>query len=352
MTPYYFFTSVTRKSDLWQRPFSVEPRPREDWATGDFVVGRVTGKSNRLYRCETKTGRMAEMVRGDLLVGAFGQRAATLEGVGDWRRIGDDLEMDALTGAGLLGKATSSSPLLPELMRLEYRGHAVRDGCKVTMGDFVDRVEPVALDIPVILIIGTSMSAGKTSAGRVVIRALTYIGQDVVAAKLTGAARYADILSFRDSGARAVFDFVDVGLPSTVCEPEVFRDDLSQLLARIQATGADVLVVEAGASPLEPYNGSVAIEAIRDLVRFTVLCASDPYAVVGVQSAFRQRADLVAGPAANTEAAVALVHKLTGLPAINLLDHGSYPALKDMLADALGVDSATATQPVLRQPVS
>ena len=285
MAAYYFFSSVTRMSDLWKKPFEVVHWPRDQWATGDFVVGRVIGEHNRLYRCETKTGRMAEMVRGDLLVGAFGLRAATLEGVGNWRDIGDDMEMEALTGAGLLGKATSTSPMLPNLMHLKYQGHVVRDGCKLNMGDLVQRIEPVPLEMPVVLVIGTSMSAGKTSAARVIIRALTYIGQEVVAAKLTGAARYADVLSFRDSGAREVFDFVDAGLPSTVCEPDLYRDALGQMLARVQMTGADVLVAEAGASPLEPYNGSVAIEAIGGLTRFTVLCASDPYAVLGVQTA-------------------------------------------------------------------
>lgn len=342
MAAYYFFSSVTRNSDLWKQPFEVQQWPRAQWATGDFVVGRAIGERNHLYRCETKTGRMAEMVRGDLLVGAFGLRAATLEGVGDWHKIGQDLEMDALTGAGLIGKATSTSPMLPDLMRLKYQGHVVRDGRKLTMGDFVQRVEPVSPQIPVVLVIGTSMSSGKTSAARVIIRALTYIGQDVVAAKLTGAARYADVLSFRDSGAREVFDFVDVGLPSTVCEPDLFRDALGQLLTRIQMTGADVLVAEAGASPLEPYNGSVAVEAIGGLTRFTVLCASDPYAVLGVQTAFGQRPDLVAGPAANTNAAIALVDKLAGVRAMNLLDRKCYPVLKDLLAESLGVDNATA----------
>jgi len=156
------------------------------------------------------------------------------------------------------------------------------------------------------------------------------------------------VLSFRDSGAREVFDFVDVGLPSTVCEPDLFRDALGQLLTLIQVTGADVLVAEAGASPLEPYNGSVAVEAIGGLTRFTVLCASDPYAVLGVQTAFGQRPDLVAGPAANTDAAIALVDKLAGVRAMNLLDRKCYPVLKDLLAESLGVDNATAQHRIVR----
>ena len=43
------------------------------------------------------------MVRGDLIVGALGRRAATLEGVGDWRAVDEELELEALTSAGLLG---------------------------------------------------------------------------------------------------------------------------------------------------------------------------------------------------------------------------------------------------------
>jgi hypothetical protein len=335
--PHYFFASVTRNSDLWAVPFQIEALERSAWGTGDFVLGRVTGKRNRLYQCETKTGRMAEMVLGDLMIGALGERAATLEGVGHWGAIGEDLVMEALTSAGLLGKATSTSLLLPDLMRLDYRGHVVRKGRKLGMSDFVVRVPATPLDIPVVLLIGTSMSAGKTTSGQVIIRALNYMGMNVAAAKLTGAARYRDILQFRDAGAVHVFDFVDAGLPSTVCPARQFRRGLDCLMARIAASEADVLVVEAGASPLEPYNGSIVVDYVKDITRFTVLCASDPYAVLGVQTAFgdQLRADLVAGPASNTTAAENLVKELSGLPTLNLLDRSNNPELIALLQKAL-----------------
>ena len=337
MKPHYFFTSVTRNTNLWQLPFDLRRLDFKDWSTGDFVAGRVTGKRNRLYRCETKTGRMADMVRGDLMIGALGRRAATLEGVGDWRAVGDNLELDALTGAGLLGKATSISPMLPELMRLEYLGHVTRDGKKLGMADFVSPAEPRKLEIPVVLLIGTSMSAGKTSSGQVIIRALTYLGLRVVAGKLTGAARYRDILKFRDSGATHVFDFVDAGLSSTVCSESRYREALELMLSKIACCEADVVVAEAGASPLEPYNGTMLVNYLKDQTCFTILCASDPYAALGVQAAFGEhlQADLVAGPAANTNAAIQLVHELTGLEALNLLDRRSYPRLTVMLQRAL-----------------
>jgi len=227
--------------------------------------------------------------------------------------------------------------MLPYLMRLEYLGHVVRRDAKLNMMDFVVPAAPRTLEIPVVLLIGTSMSSGKTTAGQVIVRALKYLDVDVVAAKLTGAARYRDILKFRDAGARRVIDFVDAGLPSTVCSEERFRTAFELMLSKIAAWDAQVLVAEAGASPLEPYNGATVVEYLRDLARFTVLCASDPYAVLGVQNAYGEGlcADLVSGPAANTVAAIRLVGQLSGHRALNLLDRNSYPELVDLLKQAL-----------------
>ncbi|MDJ0827022.1 MAG: hypothetical protein QNJ16_16125, partial [Rhodobacter sp.] len=266
-----FFTTVTRIADVETNGFEVAPLPHDDWATGDYVICEVQGRPGPLYQIERPSGRMCQVFDGDHVVGALGTRAATLEGVGGWRDVDADGAMHALTGAGLFGKATSVSPLLPPLMRLQYGGHLMREGGKLTMRGFCAEVAPLALDMPVILLIGTSMSAGKTASGRVIVHELAQMGLKVAAAKLTGAARFRDMLSWKDAGAADVFDFVDVGLPSTVCPPEDFGPLLTELLSKIAATGADVLVAEAGASPLEPYNGSVAMQMIDDKVRMMVL---------------------------------------------------------------------------------
>ena len=342
MKPHYFFSSVTRCSDLWVEPFEVRNLDRSHWATGDFVVGRITGERNRLYRCETKTGRMTEMVVGDLMVGALGKRAATLEGVGDWRATGADLQLEALTSAGLLGASTSVSPLFPNLMHMQYEGHVLRNGRKVGMKDYVVSAIPRKLEIPVILLIGTSMSSGKTTAGRVIIRALKYMGLNVAAAKLTGSARYRDILQFRDAGADYVVDFVDAGLPSTVCAEDRYRAAFDLMISKIAACDAQVLVAESGASPLEPYNGATVVRNLADQTCFTVLCASDPHAVLGVQTAFGPdlRADVVSGPAANTSAASDLVLQLSGLECLDLIDRRHYPKLSRRLMEALGMEES------------
>ena len=139
---------------------------------------------------------------------------------------------------------------------------------------------------------------------------------------------------FADAGAEAIFDFVDMGLPSTVVPPEIFRQAMSKLLGRIAATGADVLVAEAGASPLEPYNGDIACELLKEHIACRVLSASDPYAVVGVEKAFGFTPDLVTGPAGNTQAARDLVAELTGLEAVNIMQPDSLPRVRAMLQSA------------------
>lgn len=328
------FSSLTRKSDLQLEPFDIREIPRADWATGDFVIGDITGPQNRPLQVELASGRMVQALKGDRVVGAFGNRAATLEAVGNWEDISGHA-MHAMTSAGLFGAVTSLSTLIPPLTHLEYVGHAMRDDQKVVMSDF--RIhEEGTFDIPVVLLVGTSMSSGKTTTGRLVVHELERIGLNVIGAKLTGAGRYRDILSYRDAGASAIFDFVDAGLPSTVVPETEFRRVIRPLLHHINGLSPDVAVIEAGASPLEPYNGTAAIKEIgEDNIRCKILCASDPYAVVGVEKAFGLRPDLVTGPATSTSAAIDLVRKLTGVAALNVMDPDCLPALRSVLKESL-----------------
>ena len=329
------YASVTRIADLPTQPLRHEALPPGEWAAGDYVVANVLPYQGAVEGIELTTGREIEALPGDLVVGAFARRYATLEAAGSFQAIEEDLLMHSLSEGGCFGKLTSKSRFSPDLLPLEYMGHVLGNGHAINMRDVVPTPPDAGFDLPVVLIVGTSMSAGKTYSGRIALRRLKELGQTVVAAKLTGAGRWHDVLSFGDAGADYIFDFVDAGLPTTVCPPDEFRAAMDGLLARIRATGADVLVAEAGASPLEPYNGGTLVDMLRDRVVFTILCALDPYAVVGIQEAWDMSFDLVAGPTANTEAGVELVERLTGLEALNLIDRGNYLRLRTMLGEAL-----------------
>ena len=330
-----FLASLARIADFDTNPYDFRPLDRAQWDSGDYVIAEVTGERTDLYIIESCRGEMLPVKAGDQVIGALGHRAATLEGVGSFLDVRRG-EMHAMTGAGLLGRFTSYSILLPDPLALRYRGHIVRDGAKITMKQFAMDLDEGEFNVPTILIIGTSMSAGKTVTGRRVCEILSRSGLDIVGAKLTGAGRYRDVVSFRHAGAANIFDFVDVGLPSTVVTEDEFRAAIRPLLSHIGSMRPDYLVVETGASPLEPYNVGPAIDELGDNIACILLAASDPYAVVGVEKAFGIRADLVPGPAANTSAAIDLVRKLADLPAINAIDRKTLPELSAFLADKLG----------------
>jgi hypothetical protein len=331
-----FLASLTRISDLDKNPFDVRPLPRSQWHNGDYVLTEAAAPASELYQVELSSGEMVPVDPGDTIIGAFGSREATLEGVGSYTAVTSS-RMHMLTAAGLLGRFTSFSIMLPRPMSVIYRGHVVRDGRKLTMRDFALQSEPRTFSVPTILMVGTSMSAGKTVTGRRVCEILSASGFKVIGCKLTGAGRFRDIASFRKFGAREIYDFVDVGLPSTVGPEAEFRTAIRHLLSHIESRKPDFMVAEAGASPLEPYNVAAAMDELGDTIRCTILCASDPYAVVGVRDAFALEPDLVAGRAAQTSAAIELVRKLTGLRALNVIDRRTIPEFRRFLEQKLDI---------------
>ncbi len=336
--PCFIFGSLTRIADLPGLDFEVRKISKERWRRGDYIALEVSSAGDGRLPVELRDGRMMKVMRGDYLVGALGVRHATLEATGSWRLGEPDRPMHVLTGAGLIGYMTSKSTYVPSFIKGDYFGHLLLDGHPVNMEDY--RLKPVAdsMKKPVVLLAATSMSAGKTTAGSIIIRELKRAGKRVVAAKLTGAGRYKDILAFHDAGADEIFDFVDAGLPSSACSPEAYKPALHALLSNIGASHADIAVIEIGASPLEPYNGELAIGAIRDQIRFAILGASDPYSVVGMMNSYRDLVpDIVCGAASNTLAGRELVEKLSGVRALDLTAPEVLPELRRRLAGALEV---------------
>lgn len=335
----FIFTSLTRIAEFGAG-ITFEPLPRDRWSNGHYVVCEVVDIAGSTSRAELPNGRMMELMKGDVLIGALGVRHATLEATGSWEEVGEDGQMHLLTGAGLIGKMTSRSVFVTSLIELKYRGHVVVDGQPRNMLDYVTELPTQPFNTPVILLVGTSMSSGKTTSARIITRILKQMGHRVTGAKLTGAGRYRDILTIRDAGADSVVDFVDAGLPSSICPAEVYQTAVQNMLSRISAEQPDVAVIEIGASPLEPYNGELAIRAIQDRVKCTVLCASDPYAVLGVMTGFGLKPTIVSGPAANTKGGVDLIRELCGVEALNLIEHGNWPALREILQQRLASDSS------------
>ncbi len=329
--PKHFYSSLTRIAHLETTTFTVQPIPKADWQTGDYVVGEVLRASGSGATVELTTGRQASVSVGDHVVGALGRRAATLEAVGDWREIGPDLHMHALTSAGVFGRCTSVNSFLSPLQSLAYRGHVVVQQATLNMRDCIQPIAKLPCSIPIILIIGTSMDSGKTLSAKVIIRLLKSYGVRVAGMKFTGVGRYRDILAMSDAGADVIYDFVDAGMPSTCCEPSEFEGTVGHLLGLAAQHQVDVIVGEVGASPLEPYNGESAITELHSHISYLIMCASDPYAGVGIMQAFNVKPNLISGRATCTTAGAALSEKLCGIRAFDLLDPKSIPEFETNL---------------------
>lgn len=330
MNKRYFFLSLTRIANFTQKEIVLKKQARKKWNMGDYVACQVA-KPPGAMKVEMTCGRMAEIAEGDILIGALGDRFATREATGTFREVGENLKMHLLTSAGIFGKMTSISTFIPQLVSLKYLGHVERDGKLLNMKDFGLKGDFPKFETPVVLVLGTSMSAGKTTACKILIRQLKLAGLKVVAAKLTGAGRYRDTLGMLDAGAEQIVDFVEAGLPSTILPGKEYVVALKAMLGFIQQQEADIVVIEIGASPLEPYNGTYAIKFINPFVKFRVLCASDPYAVYGVMKAFGSKPDLVSGIATNTLGGRQLIKKLCNVRSLNIIHPDCQGTLRELL---------------------
>lgn len=301
---------------------------------------------------------MFSALHHDLQVGALGDRRATFEVVGSWQLIDEarhPISMDMICGSGLFGIETSRCSRHPPSAKFEYVGHCLRLGKKVCMMDFGPReentIDTEMPHCPIILIVGSSMSSGKTFTGQAIIKIIKKdLGLEKVAAvKFTGAGYKNDIKQFSEAGANIAVDFVDAGYPSTVMPAEDYRElVLPVMLGILAKMNPDCIVAEVGASPFEAYNG---VEVLKELLVsnrrpsrvHVVMCASDAYAALGLREVLvseglvKFHPDIlgVSGWAASNAAAAALVKRVSGLQAFNFEDPASVERLRMLLEKRL-----------------
>ncbi len=359
MSSKYYFGSLTRIADLDKRSFTIDKAPRSIWATGDYVVGRYVGDTEGQggeVCLELGDGTLQLLKLGDIVVGAIGDRRATFEVVGSWQLIDEashPISMDMICGSGLFGIETSRCSRHPPSAKFVYEGHCLRLGKKVCMKDF-GPIEENATEMPhcpIILIVGSSMSSGKTFTGQAIIKIIKKdLGLEKVAAvKFTGAGYKNDIKQFSEAGADFAVDFVDAGYPSTVMPAEDYRElVLPVMLGVLAKMNPDCIVAEVGASPFEAYNG---VEVLKELLVsdrrpsrvHVVMCASDAYAALGLRQVLvseglvKFQPDIlgVSGWAASNAAAAALVKRVSGLQAFNFEDPASVERLRMLLEKRL-----------------
>ena len=250
-------------------------------SVGDLVLAQVVEIGHHA-KLQTPNGRRSEMYVGDEIVVAYGDRYAPSQ----WEaRVPEDLgECHLAAGGGLASRITEAHPrmkpptvLQPIGLLADSRGH------RINLKQF-SLTDPGRLPSlpPTIVILGTSMDSGKTTAAASIINGLSKAGLRVGAAKVTGTGACGDLMKFEDAGAAQALDFVDAGLPTTYLQPlsEIQRI-VRTLLGALVENGAEALVVEVADGLLQGETaGLLATQALRDLGMGVVFAARDSLAAI------------------------------------------------------------------------
>jgi hypothetical protein len=250
---------------------------------GDFVVAQVTSLGEHEF-LEDRHGRRMRMYPGDLVVGAYGNRYATDFYEGYLPGPGDGVHL--LTSGGLIGTVASSHTSKGTPTELEVIGPLTDATGKPLNTDDVAVPTPAGArpELGTIVVVGSSMNAGKTTTTAAIVRGLTRAGLRVGAGKVTGSGSGKDHWAYVDAGAATVSDFLDLGMPSTFGYPvERLVATLFAVRDQLVGNGADAVVLEIADGVLQDETRALA----RQLPGFAdevVLCVGDALgAVAGVK---------------------------------------------------------------------
>jgi len=321
-------SSVTRSCQL-KREVRLTPEiPCEE---GVVVAVRVLTDKSTYNQLELPSGRMAQVKRGDIVVGALGHRNALFGYAGHLPTSlapGDRIHL--LNMGGVLGICDSVSPdlgppfeceVLGAVLHFPYLGERI--GVAARIGGLpLDADAPVITGgVPVVALVGSCMNCGKTAAACALVRELSHGGLTIDGFKATGVSLRRDVLAMEDAGARATAIFTDLGVVTTTDAnaAAVTRT----LLTRLAANRPDAIVAELGDGLLGAYGVAAILEDEKIRAAFTavVLAANDPVAAWGGVRMLRERFGIepaaVTGPATDNLAGTRIIEEQLGVPAIN-----------------------------------
>ena len=206
--------SVTGRVPL---EYAVDVSPHVSAERGAVVVVEALEEKDVYGELELVGGRLARIIKGDIIAGVLGERQALKGFVGsipEHIEPGDVLHI--LNMGGVIGRCHSANADFGQPLRVRVLGAAIVEGQPANIGGYAvpwqDHLPDCA---PIILLSGTCMNAGKTTAACEIIRVLRSRGYRIAAAKLAGVATQRDLLNMLDHGATAAMSFSDAGLPST-----------------------------------------------------------------------------------------------------------------------------------------
>jgi hypothetical protein len=294
---------------------------------GDLVLATVELLGQHL-RIEQPDGRKAALYPGDEIIVSFGSRYAPDQFES---RVGADLSpCDLVAAGGIASVELARHERMRPPTRIKPIGLiAGAQGQRLNLSSFGLSASDAQPKIPVVLSLGTSMNAGKTTTATSLVRGLRSAGLRVAAIKITGTGSGGDLWTVTDAGADLVLDFTDAGFASTYLVPiKSIEKGAFRLLNYACARGCDVAVVEI-ADGLQQKETAALLRspAIRQLCLGAVFASYDAMgAALGVSDLRRLGYNVlgVSGRLARSPLATREAEEATGLKVCTPLElqHG------------------------------
>lgn len=276
----------------YYRFFSKPPRP------GDLVYGIVDciGQHSSL---ENASGRIHMIHDGTKAIFVFGNRYAPdyYEGL-----VPDEMAEDVslIARSGIVGVVKTKNSMIKDPTRVKVLGYVCDEkGDVLNTRDFpiikpknTIKKEPRSR---MILVCGTSMNSGKSMAAAACCWALTSIGYNVRASKVTGTAGLKDILHMNDSGASHYADFSYLGYPSTylLSEGELLGI-FNQLDLKYANNPKNFWVVEIADGVIQRETAMLlGSPEVTSRIHRLIFCANDAFGAIGGLRTLKEKFNLI-----------------------------------------------------------
>ncbi len=296
---------------------------------GDVVYGKIT-RLGQHTELENKSGRIHRLNEGSTAIFVFGNRYAPdfYEGVIPTTMTAN---VDLLARSGIIGNVQVKNSSVSEPTQVKVLGYICDSSGEVLNTRSYPLIKPKKLEkkedrAKLILFIGTSMNSGKSTSATACCWALTTMGYDVRASKVTGTASLKDILHMQDAGASIVNDFTHFGFPSTYLleEKEVVKifNDLDLKYAN---NPKNYWAVELADGILQRETALLLRSPdVRSRIHKLIFAAHDTFGAIGglniLKHEFGLVPDAISGVCSSSPLFLRELSEFTDIPVFNNID--------------------------------
>jgi hypothetical protein len=296
---------------------------------GDVVYGKVT-RLGQHVELENKSGRIHRLNEGSTAIFVFGNRYAPdfYEGVIPTTMTN---KVDLLARSGIIGNVQVKNSSVKEPTQIKILGYVCDANGEVINTRSYPLIKPKKTEKKedrsrLILFIGTSMNSGKSTSATACCWALTNMGYDVRASKVTGTASLKDILHMQDAGASIVNDFTHFGFPSTYLleEKEVVKifNDLDLKYAN---NPKNYWCVELADGILQRETALLLRSPdVRSRIHKLIFAAHDTFGAIGglnvLKNEFGLVPDAISGVCSSSPLFLRELAEFTDIPVFNNID--------------------------------